>query len=333
MTRDMFFGRPLKSRLAPAERSLSHGGSFVLRNEKRGNAQGTAAASIRLSRRIRGSLTNVETNAPTDGLGGLSSRWRALASRGATAAARWAFPRAVGRVSDPVSVFFAIRRATLDVGSLRPRGFKILLEILARNPHLRVREVPFTFAERVGGHSKESIREAGRYLRQLAELRLSAASRFGRMARFAMVGASGVAVNLIAVAALLSAGVPRRSSSEVVAAVVATQLAVAWNFVLTERWVFPERPGHWLRRLVLFWGLSCAALLAQLPLAALLQRELDGSYVLATAAALGLLALARFTVCDVVLYRGARAGMSWPVAAEGRVFRDGLPGARPDGEL
>ena len=74
--------------------------------------------------------------------------------------------------------------------------------MLVRTPGPRVAEVPFTFAERHSGHSKASAREAARYLRQLAALRL-AAGRAGRLARFAVVGGSGVLLNLVTPAALL----------------------------------------------------------------------------------------------------------------------------------
>jgi hypothetical protein len=70
--------------------------------------------------------------------------------------------------------------------------------------------------------------------------------------------------------------------------------------------VFPARPGHWAGRLLPFWLLNCGALLAQLPLAARLQSVLGGSYVLATGAALAILILSRFAVCDRWLYRPAR---------------------------
>ena len=135
--------------------------------------------------------------------GGLPSRFRILASRGAGLAARVLFPRALADVSDPMSGFFAVRTAAVRPGDLRPRGFKILLELLVRTPTLRVAEVPFTFAERQHGQSKASGREAARYLRQLVALRLAAAGRAWRLARFAIVGGSGVLVNLVVLAVLL----------------------------------------------------------------------------------------------------------------------------------
>ena len=242
---------------------------------------------------------------------GLSSRFRGLASRAAEVAARVLFPRALAHVSDPMSGFFAVRTAAVRPGDLRPRGFKILLELLVRTPGLRVAEVPFTFAERHDGQSKASGREAARYLRQLVGLRLAVAGRAGRLLRFALVGGSGVIVNLVVLALLLRVtpgAIGVGAGGQIIAAVAATQVAVGWNFALTERWVFPGRPGHWTARLLPFWVMSCGALLAQLPLAARLQSMFGGSYVLATSAALTILMLARFAVCDRWLYRPAERG-------------------------
>jgi glycosyltransferase involved in cell wall biosynthesis len=110
---------------------------------------------------------------------GLSSRVRRVGSSGATGLARLAFPRTLAPVTDPMSGFFAVRTAAVDPAELRPRGFKILLEVLVRTPRLRVVEVPFEFAERHAGTSKASWREMLRYLRQLVALRIATAGRAG----------------------------------------------------------------------------------------------------------------------------------------------------------
>lgn len=104
---------------------------------------------------------------------GLSSQVRSVGSSGATGLARLLFPRALAPVTDPMSGFFAVRTSAIDPAALRPRGFKILLEMLIRTPRLRVTEIPFKFAERHAGMSKASWREMVRYLRQLVALRIS----------------------------------------------------------------------------------------------------------------------------------------------------------------
>jgi dolichol-phosphate mannosyltransferase len=94
----------------------------------------------------------------------LSSRYRELVS--SSAVARLAFPRRLARVTDPLSGFFAVRVAALDAASLRPQGFKILLEIVRRSPRMRVGELDFRFAAREQGKSDASWREAARFIRR-----------------------------------------------------------------------------------------------------------------------------------------------------------------------
>jgi dolichol-phosphate mannosyltransferase len=108
---------------------------------------------------------------------GLDGRARAAVSGAATRLAHLAFPRRLRGISDPMSGFFAVRPAVLELDQLRPDGFKILLEILVRTPRLRTHEVGFVFAPRHAGDSKASAREGLRFARQV--LRLVAARRHG----------------------------------------------------------------------------------------------------------------------------------------------------------
>ncbi len=82
---------------------------------------------------------------------GTFSRMRTALSRVSTRAAMLLFPTRLWHVSDPMSGCFIVRREAVDLDCLRPRGFKILLEILVRTPGLRVSEVPFGFGERNAG--------------------------------------------------------------------------------------------------------------------------------------------------------------------------------------
>lgn len=64
-------------------------------------------------------------------------------------------------VHDPMSGFFAIDRSLFEriAPQLRPRGFKILFDILVRLPRgTPVTEVPYTFAPRIVGESKLSLK-------------------------------------------------------------------------------------------------------------------------------------------------------------------------------
>jgi dolichol-phosphate mannosyltransferase len=110
-----------------------------------------------------------------DGLGAI----RTLVSLGSTALAKLAFPRRLRGISDPMSGFFLFRRASVT-GRMAPRGFKILLEIAVRHPQLTRCQVPFVFVERSAGTSKTTLREGLRYLRLLAELRMSVQHQEGQ---------------------------------------------------------------------------------------------------------------------------------------------------------
>lgn len=73
------------------------------------------------------------------------------------------FLRVQGR--DPMSGYFAIRRVTFDrvASDLRPRGYKLLLEILVRAAPVRVKEVGYVFQDRQYGKSKISWTIAREY--------------------------------------------------------------------------------------------------------------------------------------------------------------------------
>jgi glycosyltransferase involved in cell wall biosynthesis len=108
----------------------------------------------------------------TDGLGPA----RALISTACGSAAKLLFPQRLRGVTDPMSGFFLIRRSAVHLDELRPRGFKILLELLVRHGGLRATEVAYTFADRHAGESKGTLSEGLTYLGSLVDLRLGRGS-------------------------------------------------------------------------------------------------------------------------------------------------------------
>ncbi|MFA6511769.1 MAG: polyprenol monophosphomannose synthase [Patescibacteria group bacterium] len=73
---------------------------------------------------------------------------------------------------DPMSGYFGLRREVFERvhSRLRPRGYKILLEILVRARPLTTREIGFVFHDREHGKSKISGTIATEYGRMLMEL-------------------------------------------------------------------------------------------------------------------------------------------------------------------
>ena len=101
---------------------------------------------------------------------GLSSRWRQLVSWSSSRLAQTLLP-AARQTTDPLSGFFAFRRALVGGSLLQPVGFKILLECLVRGRGTTVVDVPYTFDRRLHAASKASITEGIRFLLHLLRLR------------------------------------------------------------------------------------------------------------------------------------------------------------------
>ena len=160
------------------------------------------------------------------------SRLRRAASRVLIGSASRVLPAAAARRHRSDERLLPRAPRGVDVDRLRPRGFKILLEILVRAPDLRGAEVPFVFGERHAGESKASLAEASRYLGQLG----AALEGTARGSRFGPVGLTGLAVNTALLALLTVSATPlpagRRPRHPV---------STPWNFALTERWVFRGR--------------------------------------------------------------------------------------------
>jgi rhamnosyl/mannosyltransferase len=102
---------------------------------------------------------------------GLGSPYRHAVSRGSKALAARLLGGTVARMSDPLSGFFAVRRAALDLDAVDPIGYKILLELVVRSGLERIAEVPFTFGARHAEESKSTAREGMRFLAHLRSLR------------------------------------------------------------------------------------------------------------------------------------------------------------------
>lgn len=241
---------------------------------------------------------------------GLAKAYRRLVSSGSTALAKACFPRRVGRVcTDPMTGFFCFRRDAVDLDRLRPRGFKILLEILTRHD-LEVVELPFAFGARHSGESKADWRNGLHFCRQLLSLRM------GRMSRFATVGLVGTVLNLGLMALLIHG----HAAHYLLASAVAAEVSILSNFVMQERLVFRDmtdgihaRSRRFLTALVY----NNAEAVLRLPFLALLVQVVGMGAILAQALALAIAFVARFLFMSRVVYRPVRA--PWDLRSTGFV--------------
>jgi dolichol-phosphate mannosyltransferase len=230
---------------------------------------------------------------------GLADRTRVLISRVSNALTRAMFPIRLREVTDPMTGFFVVDRTAMDLAGLKPRGFKILLEILARR-NLRVAEVPFRFADRFAGQSKASVRQGLRFLVQLTAL------RFGKMSLFAIIGGFGAVVNLAIMWALIALGM-----HYIPAAIIGAEVTIIGNFVLQERFVFQDMrsdaSGLWTRFAKSF-GFNNVEALVRIPVIALLVNTWHLSSVIAAAITLAVAFVVRFMFHSLVVYAPRKAG-------------------------
>ncbi len=228
---------------------------------------------------------------------GLGTALRLGVSRASTWLTKAMFPRRLARSTDPMTGFFLVDRSRIDLAALRPSGFKILLEILARSD-VRIAEVPMSFGQRHSGTSKASLRQGTTFVIHLARL------RFGKMSRFAIIGGIGAIANIGIMWLLTLAGMPY-----IWAAIVGAEATIVGNFLLQERFVFrdmrPEARGVGARFAASFAFNNVEAAL-RIPIMALMVETWHISSVLATALSLIVAFFARFLFHSLFVYAPRR---------------------------
>jgi dolichol-phosphate mannosyltransferase len=142
-------------------------------------------------------------------------------------------------LSDPMSGFFMLRRDRFDLiaNKLSPAGFKILLDIVATaGPSLRVAEQSYVFGAREQGESKFNIQIGVEFLGLLLA-KLTGDLVDPRFIFFALVGATGLVVNLGALKLALLAPALSFTAAES----VATFVAMTSNFLLNNELTYRDR--------------------------------------------------------------------------------------------
>jgi dolichol-phosphate mannosyltransferase len=147
-------------------------------------------------------------------------------------------------LSDPMSGFFMMRREVFlaSLPNLSSIGFKILLDIVASGDHsLKVVDVPYQFRAREIGESKLDSMILWEFLLLLLDKALGRYVPI-RFISFALVGTSGVVVNLTVLGLLFKLfGV-----SFVAAQITATFCAITTNFLLNDALTYRDERLHGL---------------------------------------------------------------------------------------
>ncbi|MCC3411491.1 MAG: glycosyltransferase [Microcoleus sp. PH2017_29_MFU_D_A] len=168
---------------------------------------------------------------------------RRFLSRGAQTVGLIILPGVVGRVSDPMSGYFMVRRSCIAGQTMNPAGYKILIEVLGRGNIRWIGEVGYVFQERKEGESKVTGKQYIEYLRHLFILRF-ARWPVGKFLRFGIVGFSGVFVNMGVLYVLRNSLHLELTRSLIIAA----ELAIISNFLWNDLWTFGDiskrQPGN-----------------------------------------------------------------------------------------
>lgn len=173
--------------------------------------------------------------------GGDIENWpvkRRIISLGATAFGRILFPE----ITDPVSGFFAIKKEVVSGAEMKPRGYKILMEVLGKGSWGRAKEIPFTFKDREEGESKLKLSTMADYLMQCIDIGIYALKNHNtnvwqewkKIFKFGLVGASGIIVNT----GILYGLTEYLGVYYMISSVFAIEAAIITNFILNDTWTF-----------------------------------------------------------------------------------------------
>ncbi len=189
---------------------------------------------LEIARRSDADVVVASRYAPGGSYAGLSGRVRRAVSVGSKYLAQIVF-REARKTSDPMTGFFLVKNEAISGIQFRPTGFKVLLEILVCAPDLKVVEAPFDFRTRHAGVSKATVRQGFDYLAHILSLFWYVPSA-GRFWKFALVGASGVLVNMVTLIVLAE----YFDAHKVIAWMFAVGLSILSNFLLNNAFTWRD---------------------------------------------------------------------------------------------
>jgi dolichol-phosphate mannosyltransferase len=123
----------------------------------------------------------------------------------------------------------------IDLASIGVQGYTFQITLLNKAVlnGAHIKEIPVDFVDRTRGASKLGVRDIVEFILNVIWIRFQNSKTF---IKFAIVGASGVVVNLAAFGLLLALG-----SNKFLASPIAAEISIIWNFLLNNRWTFRRR--------------------------------------------------------------------------------------------
>jgi dolichol-phosphate mannosyltransferase len=142
------------------------------------------------------------------------------------------------KVKDCTAGFRAIRApliSKIDPDTLKVKGYAFQISLLheAILNHAAVREVPVEFVDRTRGETKLGLSDIIEFMLNAWWIRFERSKTF---LKFAVVGAAGVAVNLVSFTVLMNFGMNKYLASP-----LAIEVSIITNFLFNNYWTFSKR--------------------------------------------------------------------------------------------
>jgi dolichol-phosphate mannosyltransferase len=148
----------------------------------------------------------------------------------------------IGKIKDPLSDFFLIKRKWLENLELRPASYKLLLNILTDGKVKEIKEIPYNCQEAALGSSKFNFKGQAKCLEQI----LFFSGKDGevkRFIKFCLVGASGIGISTAVFWLLfLFTGV-----HDLVALPLSIEASIISGFILNNFWTFQDKKAGKLK--------------------------------------------------------------------------------------
>jgi dolichol-phosphate mannosyltransferase len=237
---------------------------------------------------------------------------RRLISKGAVNIAKYSL-RINKQITDPMSGFFALKRHIVDNVKINSAGYKILLEILVKSSDAHVKEIPYTFTNRLAGQSKLDNAVIWDYIKAVYSL-----YRYGRKSgkatswltkvnkdrtvlflskagRFYTVGASGLLINYLVSVLLFNSSIANMGYIQAtIGGIVVSNIS---NFFLNKAWTFEDSDFSFrktLRQYGLFAAITSGGAGIQLGILHLLLQGGGISYEVSLLMAVGIASVSNF---------------------------------------
>lgn len=171
--------------------------------------------------------------------GGSFGEWsigRKIVSKGASALANILFYE-IKEIKDKESGFFAFKKDVIKEVELKPKGYKILLEILILGNYKKAVEIGFSFGKRSAGKSKLGIGIIFSYISHLIRL-FCISGKLTKIILFCCVSLIGEFVNFGVLNLLTIPGL------YLISRIIGIETSILANFFLNRTWTFKKEAKY-----------------------------------------------------------------------------------------